>query len=201
MKKAILILSISFLFRFLSAQPAAFIWASRHGYTGSYISPAKDQKEQKPCGIFSAVAAVEAIAQIYFNKYDPNLDLSESNLYNQDCGLGCMEGLGAYAALEVFMDPEQGIVDDITLPYPSYPADYCRDECGNIYTTFRSLVTIPLYDDISLNDSSDLQKAIMDYGPIIMASHVDVGTKIGCTLHPVPDCTYNHTVLVIGWFL
>lgn len=64
----------------LSAQPTSFSWATRHG--NSYISSAKNQKVQGPCSIFAAIAGVEAMAQIYFNKGGPTLDLSERYLYN-----------------------------------------------------------------------------------------------------------------------
>jgi hypothetical protein len=55
----------------LCAQPSYFTWkkldsGDNKGF--NYISPAKNQREQGPCMIFSAVAAVEAMSQIYYHK-------------------------------------------------------------------------------------------------------------------------------------
>jgi len=210
MKKAILILSISFLCLYLSAQPAAFTWASRHDNTFKYIdvTKAKDQREQGPCHIFASVAAVEAMAHIYYN-YSANagqdLDLSESNLYNEDdCGLGCSEGEGG--AIDVVNSLNEikyvGIVDEESFQYPIYPNDPCRDDCENISDPY-TLVKIPAYETItsSIRNNTDLKEAIMDYGPIIATiTGEDNGTQVGCALHSTDeDCDAAHSILIIGW--
>lgn len=204
MKKVITIISFYFLCSSLFAQPANFSWTARHGYTGgsssiSYISNAQDQKIQGPCMIFACVAAVEAMSQIYYNKYSPTLNLAESNLYNNDCGLGC-EGayLGVDASLGFIED--YGIVDESTLPFPA-TSPYCVSDCEDYNTQYSYLVSIPNFTELTgITNSTDLKKAIMDYGPVIMMSSVETGTKIGEVLHPNdPDNEHNHTVLVLGW--
>jgi len=60
-----------FLFSILysNSQPQSFSWYSEEdSLRYNYISPAKDQGEQSPCHIFAAVAAVEAMCHIYYNK-------------------------------------------------------------------------------------------------------------------------------------
>ena len=50
------------------SQPPTFSWYNSSNSNRNYISPAKDQGEQGPCRIFAAVAAVEAMCHIYYNK-------------------------------------------------------------------------------------------------------------------------------------
>jgi hypothetical protein len=202
MKKVITILSFYFLCSSLFAQPANFSWRDRHGKTGiySYISNAEDQKIQGPCMIFASVAAVEAMTHIYYNMMDAStFNLSEANLYNNDCGLGC-EGayLGVDASLEFIRD--SGIVDETIFPFPS-TSPYCAGSCENKYDNANYIVSIPYFTELTgINNNTDLKKAIMDYGPIIMLSSVETGTKIGEVLHPSDqDNEHNHTVLVLGW--
>lgn len=73
----------------LFAQPSFFSW--QKGVTGTppgfnYISPAKNQGEQGPCGIFAASGGIEAMSQIYYHKpssVSPFLDLSEAEMYSE----------------------------------------------------------------------------------------------------------------------
>lgn len=62
-------LFLLFAFFISNCQPSSFSWFSDDDEIRyNYISPAKDQGEQSPCHIFAAVAAVEAMSHIYFNK-------------------------------------------------------------------------------------------------------------------------------------
>jgi hypothetical protein len=200
MKKIIVILSVFLMSSSLCAQPAAFSWFSRHE-NFNYISTAKDQEEQGPCRIFASVAAVEAMAQIYFNKNGAALNLSESNIYNggYGCpGFGCSIG-SASVEESLGLIKSSGIVDENCFPYPTQP-EYCRTDCDNICDNPANLVTIPKYLKINPGNNTELKQAIMDYGPIIA---VIAGTKngynVGCELHPGGNCNYSHTVLIVGW--
>ncbi|HCI54983.1 MAG TPA: hypothetical protein DFI01_03545, partial [Bacteroidales bacterium] len=209
MKKYFLIFCF-FLVNFsLFAQPSEFTWSYRHKIQ-NYISPAKNQREQGPCGAFAVVGAVEAIAQIYFNKTWPMLDLSESNIYSNNdtschCpGVGC-GSIGVVAPLNLIKST--GIVDEDCLKYPDEPLKpeeepnrYCYEYCqGIICDNPAYRVFIPYWEKIYITNNTLLKQAIMDYGPIIVTLQ---GTGIGCRLHPDdPDCeiTNDHTVLFIGW--
>jgi hypothetical protein len=62
--------TIVFIFVIVNAfsQPSSFSWHNKDTICLNFISPAKDQGEQSPCRIFAAVAAVEAMCHIYYNK-------------------------------------------------------------------------------------------------------------------------------------
>lgn len=82
--KKLLLLLLCFVHIVLFAQPSIFSWQKGVAQMPSgfnYISPAKDQKEQGPCGIFAAIGGIEAMSQIYFHKPslpNPFLYLSEA---------------------------------------------------------------------------------------------------------------------------
>lgn len=49
-------------------QPSSYSWYNPNNSNLNYISPYKDQGEQSPCGVFAAIAAIEALSHIYYNK-------------------------------------------------------------------------------------------------------------------------------------
>lgn len=85
LKHALLITIMLQVYGLTYSQPSSFSWNQRHQII-DYVSNAKDQGEQGPCGIFATVAAVEAMIEIYFNHTGSTENLSESNLYSA-CGL------------------------------------------------------------------------------------------------------------------
>jgi len=197
---------ISFLsFSSSQSQPAVFTWNYRHRF--DYISSAKDQKEQGPCGIFATVAAVEAMVQIYFNTTGSELNLSEGNLYSE-CGI---QEFPAPQALAFFVS--NGVIDDAHWPFPTQyvndppwryylPSPDCEE-----YDSYTLKAKIPAWGysfesspTLTITCSEHLKKAIMDYGPIIvMGNGADQnGNKLGRALHTGGD-NVNHTVLVTGW--
>jgi len=203
---------------FLCAQPATFRWDKRHQdplkqeVFINYISDAKNQKEQGPCGAFASVAAVEAIAQIYFNKTSPMLDLSESNIYSENDTVNHCSGVGCGAVgvtSSLFFIKSTGIVDENCFKYPDEPLPphlgdstyrYCYQDCRGIMCDYPSYrVFIPHYNEINIsnNNNTELQKAIMDYGPIIIEF---ADGDLGCRLHPDdPNCNLPHSLLFLGW--
>ncbi|HOM41526.1 MAG TPA: C1 family peptidase [Bacteroidales bacterium] len=216
MKRVFMILIILMGGIFLFAQPADFRWDKRHqdrykpDSLTNYISDAKNQKEQGPCGAFAAVAAVEAIAQIYFNKTGPMLDLSESNIYSGiDTSMNCKGvGCGAVGVISsLFFIKNNGIVDENCFRYPDQPLPphkgdstyrYCYEDCQIMCDNPDYRVFIPYYDDTAnINNNTELKQAIMDYGPIIVEF---ANGLIGCRLHPDdPNCNNPHSLLFIGW--
>jgi C1A family cysteine protease len=89
-----LIILVSFSITY--AQPPSFSWYNSNNSNLNYISPAKNQGEQSPCHIFAAVAAVEALSHIYYNKpfahASNGLDLSEREIYSWCSGFGGPQG-------------------------------------------------------------------------------------------------------------
>lgn len=207
MKKNSLSIKYAFLFALIflcfntsNAQPTIFSWNDRHS-SYDYISYAKDQKEQGPCGIFATVAAVEAMVQIYFNTTGTELNLSEANLYSA-CGLD-QGHLVAPAALGFFK--EHGVIDEITLPFPTEPVnegdwEYYLPQGECEFETYQKQAKIPAYSSLSIGNDTNLKKAIMDFGPIIvMGTDADQsGDSLGRALHP-NGANINHTVLLTGW--
>jgi hypothetical protein len=193
MKRLYIFLIIQILCCHLSAQPTSFSWASRHG--NSYISAAKNQKVQGPCSIFAAVAGVEAMAQIYFNKLGASLDLSERYLYNAggECpGFGCESPASILETLGLFST--SGVIDESCFPFPS-SEPYCSDECDNICSSPSNEVTIPYHERVYPSNATDLKTYIMNYGPLVVNL-----LNVGCDLHPnAYPCNYNHSVLLVGW--
>jgi len=122
MKKIAILIVLNGLCILLLAQPTFFSW-QRPG-TGvnkgnNYISPAKDQGEQGPCAIFAAVADIEALSHIYYNKPFPinssGLNLSEAEMYSICSGHGMVEG--AANVWETFnYSAANGIVDEACFP-------------------------------------------------------------------------------------
>lgn len=55
-----------------------FDWRNRHGK--SWMTPAKDQGESGLCSAFAAASAAEALAKLYYNNVQVNLDISEQDI-------------------------------------------------------------------------------------------------------------------------
>ena len=197
MKKSILILLVSFVCFHLFAQPASFTWDNRHGNM-NYIKVLGqgffDQKEEGPCHIFATVAAVEAMSQIYYNR-NAQLDLSESNLYNEF--YSGPNALQVKESLDTIMT--YGLVNQTCLRYPAYEDEMCEG-CGYRYPDLddicedpEQLVFIPGYSQITPQNDTQLKQAIMDHGPIIVTMEY-----VGATLYG-SGTNFHHSVLVIGW--
>jgi|GEM_PF-554272 hypothetical protein len=201
-KRILVTLVLASLFNFLYSQPDAFTWFNKHYGRINPISDPKDQRDQGPCSVFASVAAVEAISAIYFNKNASNLFLSESSIYNRgidlSCiGIACNGGSDVQTALNFIKNT--GVIDNDSYPYP-LTGNICRSDCQNIFNNYKTLIKIPKWDTLVLTNSNKLKKAIMDYGPIIVTMSTNTSNQfIGCALHPGNDCSFNHTVLIIGW--
>jgi hypothetical protein len=202
MKKTFFLMYVVFLTISLGGQvPYAFTWESRHigdDYSSSYISSVKDQIVQGPCGVFAAIAAVEAMAQIYYNNGTLDIfDFSEAYVYNNNClGIGCQS---APPADVLNFAKSTGLINDNCFRFPEqwFDIDTCID-CST-YCNFPSQrIYLPNMTawEISLASDSALKQAILDYGPIIMMPAV----SNGCSLHSSdPNCNFPHTILLIGW--
>jgi hypothetical protein len=196
--KTIVSISVVIILSFspsLFGQSSDFTWASRHG--DSYIKEPQDQGIPGPCHIFAAVAGVEAIAQIYYNRFisqSPILDLSEAHLSFDNCGLGCTSGASdVYNALTWFIN--MGVINEDSLKYP-ITAPFCRSDC---YTGYDKLVKIPCFDSPTIQDDSALMDAIFNYGPIILTLPGTLNSRYASYyMHGVANDA-PHSVLIVGW--
>jgi len=202
MKKLIdVLLLLLFSSLSLNAQlPSSFSWKDRHGY--DYLPEnAKDQIIQGPCGVFAAVAAVEAMCQIYYNNRGSSTGLfnfSEAYVYNAGAGGTLCTGIGctnADAPSTLKLARDSGFIDDGSFQYHGNCLDDCSeydfDPNQKVYLPYMNSFQI---DPNSINTVDKLKQAILDYGPIIMMP----GKKNGCALHPSP-CDTWHTILLTGW--
>jgi hypothetical protein len=193
MKKLIFLLLVLFEVILLHAQPDEFTWSARSDT--NYISPAKDQCEQGPCGIFAAVAAVEALSHIYYNKpfsaiYPYNeLDLAEAEIYSACGGYGRFIAAPGIENSLKYIDTT-GIINETCFAFP----DSCfRNDCENICQNPFYEVNIPGYEQLYPNSNQELKRKIINYGPIAVSM-----SKIGGVLHEGGGTT-DHSVLLIGW--
>ncbi len=196
MKKILLFINIHLICLSLFAQPSTFSWALRHGRGSSnysYISPAKDQGVPGPCHVFAGVAAVEAMAQIYFNKIDadPGLNLSERLLYN-DSGTGILcEASTVTTVLNYFVNT--GVIDDASFQYPGY----CSSEEPGSYNFSVTIPRFLHYTNQDIGNDIVLKKAILDYGPLVVCLTGKYNN------HYVGYYLYGddrpHSVLLLGW--
>lgn len=191
---------VTFLFLSISimdvlCQPSTFSWFSDDEEERfNYISPAKDQGEQGPCRIFTAVAAVEAMCHIYYNKPFPSgtngTDLSEREIYSWCSGYGGPLGSASIEEALHYIDTS-GIINESCFPYPtSWPFfTNCSTMCSNPDLE----VNIPGFEQLNLITVQALKRAIIDYGPI--ATFL---ANSGYELHGSSN-DENHAVLIIGW--
>lgn len=153
------------------SQPNSFSWFSSYPTQRfNYISPAKDQGEQGPCRTFAAVAAVEAMSHIYYNKpfsYTTNgIDLSEAEIYSGCSGFGGPTGSASIEEALNYIDTT-GIINESCFPFPQSPCDsFFRTDCNNLCSTPSYEVNIPGYEQLYISTAQDLKRAIIDYGPI-----------------------------------
>ncbi len=183
--------SLIFLFWIsLFAQPDDFTWNDRFGK--DYISVPKDQRCSGPCNVFAAIAGIEAAVQIYFNKTAPLIDLAERYCYSMYCSGNTPGETNIDSTLYFAM--ANGIVKESCMPYPSVPGQGQGYYYGDYEDLLCSdpIVTIPGYQEIALNTNQELQRAIIDHGPIpVLLKNVSSTLYGGENGH--------HAVLLLGW--
>lgn len=200
MNKLLYIIVLMCFSLYLKAQvPASFTWQTRHG-SYYYVSEAKNQQIQGPCGVFAAIAAIEAVSQIYYNNGQYNLlDLSEAYVYNDNSQNGC-PGMGCESAPSAdVLDfaNSTGLIENSCFVFPD-SITTCLENCSGYCGSPSQRIFIPDTSSYRIYPTTDaqLKEAILNYGPIIMMPT----TSNGCALHSSdPNCNTPHTVLLIGW--
>ncbi|NQU87321.1 MAG: hypothetical protein HQ541_16330 [Mariniphaga sp.] len=139
------------------SQPSSFSWYSDdEDEHKNYISPAKDQCEQGPCGIFATVASVEALSHIYFNKpftHSSNgINLAEAEIYSECVGFGRYpEGSASTENTLNYIDT-YGIINEACFEFP----DTCfRKDCDAICENPVYEVNIPGFEQFYPSSNQD----------------------------------------------
>ena len=152
-----------------SAFVESFDWRSRHGAnnpdspyydgdeTGSgWITSVKRQL-CADCWAYSAVGAVEAQANIYFNQHI-DLDLSEQQMVSCS-GAGSCSGGNPGGALAYITNA--GVVDELC-----FPSSGTDEPCANMCPVPDELIQITAYHTVPRNSEDTLKGSIIEYGPI-----------------------------------
>ncbi len=100
-------------------------WRDRHGK--NWMTPVKDQSPCNSCWAFSAIGALEAYVNLYYNRLI-NDTLSEQQLMNCVSNFNCNSGGDTGYALSYIED--YGVVNEGCFPYFGYDMA-CNDTCQN----------------------------------------------------------------------
>ena len=91
------------------SHPERFDWRDVNGE--NWTTPIRNQGGCGSCAAFSAIGAMEAVADIYFGDPHLNLNLSEQHLFSCGCGACCETGWTVSEACEYLTDygvPDEG---------------------------------------------------------------------------------------------
>ena len=142
--------------------PSSFDWRDVDGV--DWMTPVRNQGGCGSCWAFSAVGAVEAMHNIYWDDPDLDHDLSEQMLVSDDgeccdeCG-NCGGGWPSTALGYMYC----GIVDETCFPYTAHGSTPCSDKCTDWQDR---LVYIDGKDTDIPSDADSLKVAIVREGPL-----------------------------------
>lgn len=164
-----------------------FSWCKMHGK--NWMSPNKSQGVTNSCVIFTTIACVEAMTNLYFNK-KIDLDLSEEEL--TCCGgveapnkYGVNMGNATMSKLFGFLS-NHGVCDEAAYPFMN---DKVARACNSDNVNPSEIVKINGYGSVQLREDS-LKKAIINNGPLIS------GVK---WKWPDGNSGINHAMLLVGY--
>ena len=125
-------------------------WRNRHGK--NWVTSVKDQQNCGACWAFSAVAVLEAYANLYYNRL-LNFDLSEQELISCDNNNNGCSGGNAYQAFRYIK--QNGIVDENCFRYASSEddCDLCPDPEELVFLNNYDALADNLYAFHSLSNS------------------------------------------------
>jgi len=138
-----------------------FDWRDRHGK--NWITSVKHQGNSGYCAAFAAVAATEAMTNLYFND-TINLDLSEQEAAVCNGVSTPWTGMSLSDPLDYIRD--FSVCDESTYPFVNMSGQTCQSD----YITPIENVTISGYSGVTI-DIDSLKKALIDKGPLCMGMH------------------------------
>jgi len=140
---------------------SAFDWRDMHGQ--NWNTSIKHQGSCGSCAIFTAVATVEALTNLFFNQH-VDLDLAEQN------GVSCITGncspnyWNPGRVLDYFTNT--GFIDESCFPYQANDAIPCSDSCSTPNDRIRISGRIAFPSTGYPRTVETLQKMLIENGPM-----------------------------------
>lgn len=153
-----------------------FDWRNRHGADNpsspyynaggiGWLTSGKDQGRCASCWAFSTVGAIEAMANLYFNRF-LNLDLSEQQLVsclNRNCYGGFVS-----EAFDYIMK-NGGIIDEASFPYTEMnTCQNCeiKTACDKLPQSYKEKINISRVEILNPSNADELKRRIINNGPL-----------------------------------
>jgi C1A family cysteine protease len=164
-----------------SSLPSSFDWRNRHGennpdspyYPNGWLTPVKDQADTPYCWAFSAIGAVEAMINLYYNQH-LDIVLSEQQL------VSCTSP--KYWSIEGALEyiKELGVVKESCFPY-NYtgitPCENIKERCPDWESdTWR----ISSFSEFEASNEEVIKRILIEKGPLPISFYF-------------PCCFYNET--------
>jgi len=131
-------------------------WRNRHGK--NWMTSVKNQGSCGSCGIFSAVGALEAYINLYYNQII-NYDLSEEEVISCVPNFSCSSGMNQGTALSYIEN--NGIVPELCFPYTASVLD-CNTKCQDP----GDIITVGSHHSFSQTQGEDFIKKKLFISPI-----------------------------------
>ncbi|WP_321375640.1 putative Ig domain-containing protein [uncultured Draconibacterium sp.] len=138
-------------------------WRDRHGK--NWITPVTNQGQCGSCWAFAATGATEAMANLYFNDENLDLDLSEQDVLSCTSSLDDCDGGQPYRALDKIRD--DGVVDEGAWPYTAnFSPSLCTTEKDDASELIKINGRINYGSTDYPQSVEGMQKMLIEMGPI-----------------------------------
>jgi len=177
--------------------PASWDWRDRHGandqdsdyYMGpdGWFTETKHQGDFGSCSAFAGVAAIEAMANIYYNR-NQNLDLAEQDLVS--CGNFLTTRKGMFVKDVFKYAKESGVVKEECFPYAHPESEKVENPPCERCANFRSgIVKISGYGLLESGQKDEVKRALIEKGPLVVSEWTS----------PKYPQAGGHANLLVGW--
>ena len=138
-------------------------WRDRHGK--NWITSVKNQGQCGSCWAFAATGATEAMANLYFNDENLDLNLSEQDVLSCTNPLDDCDGGFPYRALDKIRD--YGVVDEAAWPYTAnFSPSLCSTEKDDASELIKINGRISYGSTDYPTTVEGMQKMLIEMGPI-----------------------------------
>jgi hypothetical protein len=153
---------------------SSFDWRNRHGankpsspyYNGvnGWLTPAKNQENCGSCGIFSVIGAVEALTNLYYNRF-LNKNLSEQEIVSCFRYGNCDSNRGWNPGLTIDYIVTNGVSETSCFPYTATDLP-CSNKCLNPTEKIRVSGRVNFGTNPYPRTEESLKRMIIKYGPL-----------------------------------